>query len=87
MEGGAAGGGEQDAGVPSMGAARGCHHVSTASPSPLATGPPQGPPATSCGVRDRGDRGVAGPQPCQEPQGTWEGISPFPPLLRPWVKK
>lgn len=48
---------------------------------------PQGLPATSCGVGDRGDQGVAGPQPCQEPWETWEGISPFPPLLRPWMKK
>lgn len=39
-------------GSPAWGQLGGCHHVSTASPSPLA---PQGSPATSRRVGDRGD--------------------------------
>lgn len=78
MEGGVAGEGEQNARVPSTGVTGSVSPCLNSFPVTACHLPPQGQPATSCGVRDRGDQGMVGPQPCQETQGPWEGISFFP---------
>lgn len=70
-------------GVPSMGAAGGCHHVSTASPSPLVTAPPEDCQQSPAGWGTEGTKERRGHSHAGSPGGPQEGISRFPPLPPP----